>query len=37
MIRLDVKVYCCEDISKIENYKQALNAKQLGTFIIKEQ
>ena len=27
MIRKDVKIYCCEDISKIENYKQALNAK----------
>lgn len=27
MIRKDAKIYCCEDISKIENYKQALNAK----------
>ena len=27
MIRPDVQIYCCENISKIENYEQALEAK----------
>ena len=27
MIRTDVNVYCCENISKIENYNKALAAK----------